>query len=129
MKAPFISALAASAAIVFAPYASADVLPLSPPGFNSDEQAYLRELHYNNQVPIADDKMAVDVGRQVCQALSDGYTEHALKVLWGTPQKITDDTANMYIDSAVTYLCPKEEQWRPELGIPPDRQHGRGASG
>lgn len=39
------------------------VLPLAP-SFNSDEQAYLRELH-NDNIPVSDDPATVAVGRSL----------------------------------------------------------------
>jgi hypothetical protein len=46
------------------------VLPLAP-SFNSDEQAYLRELH-NDNIPVPNDQAAVTVGHDVCNLLATG---------------------------------------------------------
>lgn len=123
MKMNLILALVAPAAIVFTPYASADVLPLSPKQFAPNELQYLQELHYDD-VPLSDDLMAVDVGWEICEVLKRGYSEHAVEVIWERPpDEITHNTMDTYIKSAVTYLCPQEEEGRPQLEIPPEMRH------
>jgi hypothetical protein len=78
------------------------VLPLAP-SFNSDEQAYLRELR-NDNIPVSDDQATVAVGHDVCNLLAAGGTkERAMNAL---PQNLTMANRRVVVDAAVMYLCP-----------------------
>jgi len=82
------------------------VLPLAP-SFNSDEQAYLRELR-NDQIPVSDDQATVQVGHDVCNLLAAGGTkEQAMNAL---PSNLTMANARTIVDASVTYLCPDVTQ-------------------
>jgi hypothetical protein len=82
------------------------VLPLQP-SFNSDEQAYLNELH-NDQIPIADEQATVQVGHSVCNLLAAGGTkEQAANSL---PSNLTMANRRTVVDASVTYLCPDVTQ-------------------
>jgi hypothetical protein len=74
-----------------------------PPSFNSDEQAYLRELH-NDNIPVPDDQAAVQVGHDVCNLLAAGGTkERAMNAL---PSNLDMAQRRTIVDASVTYLCP-----------------------
>jgi Protein of unknown function (DUF732) len=78
------------------------VLPLAP-SFNSDEQAYLRELH-NDGIPVPDDQAAVTVGHDVCNLLAAGGTkETAINAL---PSNLDIAQRRAIVDASATYLCP-----------------------
>ena len=78
------------------------VLPLAPT-FNSDEQAYLRELH-NDGIPVSDDQATVTVGHDVCNLLAIGGTkEMAMNAL---PSNLDMTQRRTIVDASVTYLCP-----------------------
>ena len=78
------------------------VLPLAPT-FNSDEQAYLRELH-NDGIPVPDDQATVTVGHGVCNLLATGGTkEMAMNAL---PSNLDMTQRRTIVDASVTYLCP-----------------------
>jgi hypothetical protein len=78
------------------------VLPLAPT-FNSDEQAYLRELH-NDNIPVSDEQSAVTVGHDVCNLLASGGTkEMAMNAL---PSNLDMTQRRTIVDASVTYLCP-----------------------
>ena len=78
------------------------VLPLAP-SFNSDEQAYLRELH-NDNIPVPNDQAAVTVGHDVCNLLATGGTkEMAVNAL---PANLDMTQRRTIVDASVTYLCP-----------------------
>ena len=78
------------------------VLPLAPT-FNSDEQAYLRELH-NDGIPVPDDQATVTVGHDVCHLLATGGTkEMAMNAL---PSNLDMTQRRTIVDASVTYLCP-----------------------
>jgi hypothetical protein len=86
------------AAVVGAPAAHAD-----PPSFNSDEQAYLRELH-NDNIPVSNDQVVVAVGHAVCNLLASGGTkERAMNAL---PSNLDMAQRRTVVDASVTYLCP-----------------------
>ena len=75
------------------------VLPLAP-SFNSDEQAYLRELH-NDGIPVSDDQATVTVGHDVCNLLAAGGTKKmAMNANLDMAQRRT------IVDASVMYLCP-----------------------
>ena len=74
-----------------------------PPSFNSDEQAYLRELH-NDNIPVPNDQAAVTVGHAVCNLLASGGTkEMAMNAL---PSNLDMAQRRTILDASVTYLCP-----------------------
>jgi hypothetical protein len=74
-----------------------------PPSFNSDEQAYLRELH-NDGIPVSDDQATVTVGHDVCNLLASGGTkEMAMNAL---PSNLDMAKRRTVVDASVTYLCP-----------------------
>jgi hypothetical protein len=78
------------------------VLPLAPT-FNSDEQAYLRELR-NDGIPVSDDQSTVTVGHDVCNLLASGGTkERAMNAL---PSNLDMVQRRTIVDASVTYLCP-----------------------
>ena len=78
------------------------VLPLAP-SFNSDEQAYLRELH-NDGIPVPDEHSAVAVGYDVCNLLAAGGTkEMAMNAL---PSNLDMTQRRTIVDASVTCLCP-----------------------
>jgi hypothetical protein len=78
------------------------VLPLAP-SFNSDEQAYLRELH-NDGIPISNDQSVVTVGHDVCNLLANGGTkELAMNALSSNLDMAQRRTI---VDASVTHLCP-----------------------
>ena len=78
------------------------VLPLAPT-FNSDEQAYLRELH-NDGIPVSDDQATVTVGHDVCNLLATGGTkEMAMNAL---PSNLDMTQRRTIVDASATYLCP-----------------------
>ena len=78
------------------------VLPLAPT-FNSDEQAYLRELH-NDNIPVSNDQAVVTVGHDVCNLLATGGTkELAMNAL---PSNLNMTQRRTIVDASVTYLCP-----------------------
>jgi hypothetical protein len=77
-------------------------LPLAP-SLNSDEQAYLRELH-NDGIPVSDDQATVTVGHDVCNLLAAGGTkEMAMNAL---PSNLDMAQRRTIVDASVTYLCP-----------------------
>jgi Protein of unknown function (DUF732) len=85
------------AAVVGAPTAHAD------PTLNSDEQAYLRELH-NGNIPVSNDQAVVTVGHDVCNLLASGGTkEMAMNSL---PPNLDMAQRRTVVDASVTYLCP-----------------------
>jgi hypothetical protein len=102
------------------------VLPLTPASFNSNEQAYLRELRHD-QIPVGDDLAMVNLGHSICDMFADGHDENAVmgSIRSGAPN-VDQLTAHITMDAAVTYLCPEEEQGRSGLGLPPNMQHGWG---
>jgi hypothetical protein len=74
-----------------------------PPSFNSDEQAYLRELH-NDNIPVPNDQAVVTVGHDVCNLLAAGGTkELAMNAL---PSNLDMAQRRTVVDASVTYLCP-----------------------
>ena len=74
-----------------------------PPSFNSDEQAYLRELH-NDNIPVPNDQAVVTVGHDVCNLLASGGTkEMAMNSL---PPNLDMAQRRTVVDASVTYLCP-----------------------
>jgi hypothetical protein len=78
------------------------VLPLAPT-FNSDEHAYLRELH-NDNIPVSDDQATVAVGHDICNLLAAGGTkELAMNAL---PQNLTMANRRVVVDAAATCLGP-----------------------
>ena len=78
------------------------VLPLAPT-FNSDEQAYLRELH-NDNIPVSNDQAVVTVGHDVCNLLASGGTkEMAMNAL---PPNLDMAQRRTVVDASLTYLCP-----------------------
>ena len=78
------------------------VLPLAPT-FNSDEQAYLRELR-NDGIPVSDDQATVTVGHDVCNLLASGGTkELAMNAL---PSNLDMTQRRTIVDASVTCLCP-----------------------
>jgi len=91
-------------AVIFASHlpSSKPVLPLAP-SFNSDEQAYLRELH-NDNIPVPNEQSAVAVGHDVCNLLASGGTkEMAVNAL---PSNLDMAQRRTIVDASVTYLCP-----------------------
>ena len=75
-----------------------------PPSVNSDEQAYLRELH-NDGIPVSDDQATVTVGHDVCNLLAAGSTkEQAMNAL---PLNLDMAQRRTIVDASVTYLCPR----------------------
>jgi Protein of unknown function (DUF732) len=78
------------------------VLPLAP-SFNSDEQAYLRELH-NDGIPLSNEQSVVAVGHDVCNLLANGGTkELAMNAL---PSNLGMAQRRTIVDASATYLCP-----------------------
>ena len=74
-----------------------------PPTFNSDEQAYLRELH-NDNIPVSDDQATVTVGHAVCNLLAAGGTkEMAMNAL---PSSLDMAQRRTIVDASARYLCP-----------------------
>jgi Protein of unknown function (DUF732) len=74
-----------------------------PPSFNSDEQAYLRELH-NDGIPISNEQSTVAVGHDVCNLLaSGGSKEMAMNAL---PSNLDMTQRRTIVDASATYLCP-----------------------
>lgn len=74
-----------------------------PPSFNSDEQAYLRELH-NDGIPVSNEQSTVAVGHDVCNLLASGGTkEMAMNAL---PSNLDMAQRRTIVDASVTYLCP-----------------------
>jgi hypothetical protein len=74
-----------------------------PASFNSDEQAYLRELH-NDNIPVSNDQAVVTVGHDVCNLLASGGTkEMAMNAL---PPNLDMAQRRTVVDASVTYLCP-----------------------
>jgi hypothetical protein len=82
------------------------VLPLAP-SFNSDEQAYLRELH-NDGIPVSDDQATVTVGHDVCNLLAAGGTkEMAMNAL---PSNLDMTQRRTIVDASATYLCRRDSR-------------------
>ena len=74
-----------------------------PPSFNSDEQAYLRELQ-NDGIPVSDEQSAVTVGHDVCNLLAAGGSkERAVNAL---PSNLDMAQRRTIVDASATYLCP-----------------------
>jgi uncharacterized protein DUF732 len=74
-----------------------------PASFNSDEQAYLRELH-NDGIPISNEHSTVAVGHDVCNLLASGGTkEMAMNSL---PSNLDMAQRHTIVDASATYLCP-----------------------
>jgi Protein of unknown function (DUF732) len=74
-----------------------------PASFNSDEQAYLRELH-NDGIPISNEHSTVAVGHDVCNLLASGGTkEMAMNAL---PSNLDMAQRHTIVDASATYLCP-----------------------
>jgi hypothetical protein len=81
----------------------AGVAHADPPTFNSDEQAYLRELH-NDGVPVSNEQATVTVGHDVCNLLASGGTkEMAMNAL---PSNLDMAQRRTIVGASVTYLCP-----------------------
>jgi hypothetical protein len=80
-----------------------DVAHADPPSFNSDEQAYLRELH-NDNIPVPNDQAAVTVGHDVCNLLASGGTKE--KAVNALPSNLDMAQRRTIVDASVTYLCP-----------------------
>jgi hypothetical protein len=74
-----------------------------PASFNSDEQAYLRELR-NDGIPVSNEQSTVAVGHDVCNLLASGGTkELAMNAL---PSNLDMAQRRTIVDASVTYLCP-----------------------
>jgi hypothetical protein len=74
-----------------------------PASFNSDEQAYLRELH-NDGIPVSNEQSTVAVGHDVCNLLASGGTkELAMNAL---PSNLDMAQRRTIVDASATYLCP-----------------------
>ena len=96
----------------------------APPSFTPQEHAFLRELQHDD-IPYSDPLLAVGLGHNICDMLSDGLSETTAQkaVEKGAPD-LEGVGAHIVVDAAATYLCPEEEQGRPGLGLPPNMQHG-----
>jgi hypothetical protein len=83
------------------------VADADPPSFNSDEQAYLRELH-NDNIPVPNDQAAVTVGHDVCNLLTAGGTkEMAMNAL---PSNLDMTQRRTIVDASATYLCRRDSR-------------------
>ncbi len=105
-------------AVSLAPLALAPLASARTP-----EEAFLRELEHD-QIPITDPDAAVSLARHLCTRLENGASPSSAKSqITANSPDLEGISASIFLDSAVTYLCPAQMDL-PSLGLPPNMQHG-----